>query len=504
MWQSLSISKKIWLSISILIIGYLASTGFGFILGRHTESRLNNVSEYLFSASSQSQFALSAFEEQIKLYNDLVMIGNIGNAIDASQEKSSHAQKALQTIVELEGIDLEMLNKISELRDELRIFTNSALAVYTKIGPDSEYIFESNDEAKNKLEDEIFLIGQQTNRIREKLTALANQFSGDLKAELAGISRITKQYRYLSMGLFLGNILIMVIIVSFILSRHVLTPIKRLTKGTQALSSLEFDTEIDVHTGDELGQLASNFNMMAQTLKRYEQMQRQWISDISHELRTPLSVLFCEIEALQDGIRKVNKEALDSLYSEAKHLNKIVEDLHTLSLAESKTLHFKKEKIDPLYVLNETIKVFQKRFSMRQISIKNDLKTDHDIIITGDPDRLKQVFSNILENALRYADTPGTLTISQYHTKAKLFLNLEDSGPGVPEESLDRLFDRLYRVDKSRSRAKGGSGLGLAISKNIILNHGGEIKASNASSGGLRIEIVLPLFSGQRAGKQSL
>jgi two-component system sensor histidine kinase BaeS len=142
-------------------------------------------------------------------------------------------------------------------------------------------------------------------------------------------------------------------------------------------------------------------------------------------------------------LRKVSDDTLESLNSEARHLSKIVNDLHELSLA--------------------------------------------------DAGRLKQLFSNLLENTLRYADAPGTLIIGQEMAANRLLFYFEDSGPGVPEESLERLFDRLYRVDRSRSRAKGGSGLGLSICKSIINALGGEIRAINGKSGGLRIEVELPL-----------
>ncbi len=496
MWQSLSIAQKIWLSLSILIMGYLVSTCIGFVLGGQTESRLYDVSEYLFTASTQSRIALSAFEEQIKLYNDVIMLGKMGNAIESSVKKAEKVQKALQSVAELRGLSTRRLNDVRNTRDRLKKFSDSALATYTKISTDSEYIFERDDETKDKLESEIFRLGQQTNQLRNKLTALSDQFSNELKAELAAISNVTRYYRFLSMLIFLCNVLILAAVVSFILSKHVLTPIRKLAAGTQALTSLEFGTKIDVQTGDELGQLASDFNVMAKTLKRYEQMRKQWISDISHELRTPLSILRGEIEAMQDGIREPTEQALDSLYSETLYLNKIVDDLHQLSLAETGALHFKHEPVNPARILKETIRLFQHKLDSQHLAIQDNLLlADHNITVLGDADRLTQLFSNLIENTLRYADTPGTLKIWDWQTETGLSLNFEDSGPGVPEESLERLFDRLYRVDKSRSRAKGGSGLGLAICKNIVETQGGEIRAVNASSGGLRIEIVLPVVS---------
>jgi two-component system sensor histidine kinase BaeS len=290
-----------------------------------------------------------------------------------------------------------------------------------------------------------------------------------------------------------GGILVLAALVAFLLSKHLLAPIRKLTAGTQALASRHFDTRIAVESNDELGQLAADFNTMAQTLEKYERMRQQWISDIAHELRTPLSILSGEVEALQDGVREVNRDTLDSLRSEARHLSKIVNDLHELSLADTGALSIKKEPVDPALVLNDTLRHFQPRFRENLIKIENSVGNGPPITVIGDTDRLQQLFSNVLENTLRYADSPGTLKIRQDSNPNRLTLFFEDSGPGVPEEALEHLFDRLFRVDKSRNRTQGGSGLGLSICKSIVNALGGEIRAANAASGGLRIEIELPL-----------
>jgi two-component system sensor histidine kinase BaeS len=290
-----------------------------------------------------------------------------------------------------------------------------------------------------------------------------------------------------------GGILLLAAIVAFLLSRHLLAPVGRLTAGTQALMSRQFDTRIEVESKDELGQLAADFNTMAQTLEKYERMRQQWISDIAHELRTPLSILCGEIEALKDGVRQVNRHSLNSLYSEARHLSKIVNDLHELSQADAGALSIKKVPVDPVAVLNGTLGHFKQGFVENQITIENYLENQPSITVFGDADRLQQLFSNLLENTLRYADAPGILKIGQERTKNRMILFFEDSGPGVPEEALEHLFDRLYRVDRSRSRARGGSGLGLSICKSIVNALGGEIRAANGNSGGLRIEVELLL-----------
>jgi two-component system sensor histidine kinase BaeS len=292
-----------------------------------------------------------------------------------------------------------------------------------------------------------------------------------------------------------GSVLLLAIFVSVFFSRHLLAPIRKLMAGTRALSSRRFNTRIDVGTGDELGQLAADFNQMAQAIEKYEQLRQQWISDISHELRTPLAILRGEIEALQDGIRAPSQDTLESLHGEVLHLSKIVNDLHDISLAEAGRLLIHQDPVDPVQVLTETLKAFRNRFAAQGITIQAEPPAGREhCLMAGDADRLKQIFGNILENTWRYAASPGVLQIRQELQDGKLSLNFLDSGPGVPEASLDRLFDRLYRVDRSRSRRQGGSGLGLAICKSLVQAMSGEIKARPAPSGGLWIEILFPLL----------
>jgi two-component system, OmpR family, sensor histidine kinase BaeS len=289
--------------------------------------------------------------------------------------------------------------------------------------------------------------------------------------------------------------LLLASVVAFFMSRHLLAPIQQLVGATRALTSLRFDTRIDVQTGDELGQLASDFNVMSKTLERYEHMRKQWISDISHELRTPLSILQGEIEAIQDNVREANQEVFESLHSEVQYLNRIVANLHDLSMADTGAFPLNRQPLNPLNILTETINRFRNRFKQERITVREDLAGNRDIVLQTDPTRLEQLFSNLFENVLRYVDKPGVLEIRHELKGTDLELCFKDSGPGVPEQALEYLFDRLYRVDFSRTRTHGGTGLGLAICKAIVEAHNGKIEASNVLSGGLMIKITFPLDS---------
>jgi two-component system sensor histidine kinase BaeS len=281
--------------------------------------------------------------------------------------------------------------------------------------------------------------------------------------------------------------------IAFLFSRHLLNPIQRLARGTRELADRNFTVRIEPVTRDELGQLARNFNAMAETLENYEGMRRQWLTDISHELRTPLAVLRGEIEALQDGIREPTPHHLASLHEEILRLNKLVEDLHLLSVADSDRLQFHREWLDPAAVLAKALASYRSRLERLGIAIRLQVAPIKGVRIRGDADRLEQVFTNIFENTCRYVAAPGAFTITGRAADGHLSLRFEDSGPGVPPAALPRLFDRLYRVDPSRSRESGGSGLGLSICRHIVEHHRGRIWAENSALGGLTIGIELPL-----------
>ncbi|MRR36579.1 hypothetical protein EG829_18300 [bacterium] len=180
-------------------------------------------------------------------------------------------------------------------------------------------------------------------------------------------------------------------------------------------------------------------------------------------------------------------------------LGSLVNDLHELSIADSGTLSMKMEPLNAYATLQEALKVFAARFSRSEIDMELEPEPVAPPVVSADRERLLQVFSNILENTLRYTEAPGKLRIGHKVGPGQIRISFEDSKPGVPDDALERLFDRLYRVDDSRNRKQGGSGLGLAICRSIVEGFNGEIHAYHSSLGGVKIELTLPLIrtSGQ-------
>lgn len=297
------------------------------------------------------------------------------------------------------------------------------------------------------------------------------------------------QHRFLlSLGLCIALISV---VVALPVSRQLVKPIKALAEATKKLTAGQYKSRIQVDSSDELGDLSRDFNSLAMTLENNEQTRQQWIADISHELRTPLSVLRGEIEAMQDGVREFNIDRLESLHNQVMNLNRLVNDLYELSMSDIGALNYQKNSIDLAEVLKQTIESQRNEFDDKKITVHFD-HDDKATKIFADAERLQQLFSNLLTNALRYTNIGGKLKIKLEESDKSLCITLEDSAPGVAESDLPRLFERLYRVDASRNRETGGTGLGLAICKNIVDAHEGIISAETSPLGGLKISIELP------------
>jgi len=276
---------------------------------------------------------------------------------------------------------------------------------------------------------------------------------------------------------------------TWLMARGLLAPVKRLVDGTHHLAAGNFATRVEVSSRDELGQLAGDFNLLASSLEKNESMRRAFMADISHELRTPLAILRGELEAMQDGVRKLTPDAIASLQSEVVVLTKLVEDLHQLSLSDVGALAYRKQATDLVQLLEVTAGSFAERYRAHGLTLKLNLPDNAPFF--GDPDRLIQLFTNLLENSLRYTDSGGRVEVTLKYEAPHWHIAFDDSTPGVDREHQVQIFERFFRTEGSRNRASGGSGLGLAICKNIANAHGGDIHAAHSDLGGLKIALHL-------------
>jgi len=289
-----------------------------------------------------------------------------------------------------------------------------------------------------------------------------------------------------------GPVLLACVLLSLFATRRLLRPIHSLAGGIQLLAEGDYSVRIPIKSLDELGRLSNDFNSLALILENNEKNRQQMVADIAHDLRTPLMILKGEIKALKDGVRPTTMESMDSLDEEVTHLSHMVDDLYHLSLYDISALHYDKEVVDLVKMLQRMTDQVRPQFAAQGIALTLTCPSSA-VSMFADRKRLHQLFANLFDNSLKYTDPEGRLEVIAEYRPGAMAIRFQDSAPSVPDQDLPHIFDRLYRVKSSRHRSPGGSGLGLAICKSIVKAHEGSIEAGKSSLGGLSIIITLPV-----------
>jgi two-component system, OmpR family, sensor histidine kinase BaeS len=278
--------------------------------------------------------------------------------------------------------------------------------------------------------------------------------------------------------------------VALLLGRRIARPVQEVSSAARLVAGGQLSARVREPSSrdpaDETAQLARSFNVMAQSLEKNELERRQLIADIAHELRTPLAVMQSRLEALEDGVFQLDQSEIGRLQSQTKFLSRLVEDLRVLSLADAGRLSLERRAVDLEPLAREVAHSFTARAEREGKRIHLSTVSAP---IKADPDRVRQVLTNLLENALKYARCEVQLNLSLETAHARV--TVTDDGDGLPPEDLERVFDRFYRADGSRNRASGGSGLGLSIVRAIVELHGGSVAARNITPHGAEFSVVL-------------
>ncbi|MGE5463092.1 MAG: sensor histidine kinase, partial [Syntrophothermus sp.] len=280
---------------------------------------------------------------------------------------------------------------------------------------------------------------------------------------------------------------------SLYLSRNVVAPVQAMSLASQRIADGRYDERVQVRGGDELALLAMHFNQMAEKLSQVESMRRQLIGDVSHELRTPLTAIKGSMEGLIDGVLPATPDTFEQIHSEADRLNRLVDDLQELSRVEARAYELELRPVDIPTIVRTVTRRLAPQFEAKHISLNMDLAPDLPKVL-ADEGRIVQVLTNLVGNALQYTPQNGVVGIMTQKIEHAIQISVRDNGAGIPGEHLPHIFDRFYRVDKSRSRhAGGGSGIGLTIAKALVEAHGGRIWAeSNGEDTGSTFTITLP------------
>jgi two-component system sensor histidine kinase BaeS len=275
-------------------------------------------------------------------------------------------------------------------------------------------------------------------------------------------------------------------------ARGAVRPLLALQQATRRIAQGDFAVRLPQTGHDELADTLRNVNAMAESLGRLETARREWLAQISHELRTPLGVLRGELEALADGVRPYSEAAVVSLQEETTRLTRLVDDLHLVALSDLAALPCDRRAMDAAAWLRGLGDRHRRRFAQAGLALSVEAGAP-ERTACWDEGRMTQLIDNVLENSLRYTEAPGQVVLSLAMEGDRAVLRVSDSAPGVPPEDLERLFEPLYRVEKSRNRALGGSGLGLSIVRAIATAHGGTVGARASALGGVTIEVCLPV-----------
>jgi signal transduction histidine kinase len=267
-----------------------------------------------------------------------------------------------------------------------------------------------------------------------------------------------------------------------LLSRSLAAPLQNLEKGAQAIAEKELSHRVPVKGSREIQSLACSFNQMAAQLETAETLRQNLLSDVAHELRHPVHIINGNLQAILDGVYPLSTEEIARLVEQTNHLSAMINDLHELAQAEAQQLAMHKQATDIAQLVKDVTAVFTPAAAAKEVDLQVELLGAMPTL-TVDASRMRQVLHNLLDNALKHTPENGRISVSVEQREAVLQVRIQDSGEGITSEELPHVFDRFYRIDRSRSREQGSAGLGLAIVRAIVEAHGGAVTASSSGPG---------------------
>jgi histidine kinase len=301
-----------------------------------------------------------------------------------------------------------------------------------------------------------------------------------------------------------GGAALMGLVASFALAWEILRPLRQIADTSQRLASGHYHERVEVPSSDELAQMATSFNQMAQTLEEIEQQRVALIGNVAHELRTPLAGLAGYLEGVMDGVVANEPETFAHMYHEVRRMRRLVDDLQMLSRVEAGQISLNVAQFDLVPLLARLVNQLQTQAEGQTValvvngepySVTGDpYSVGGGLYVEADPDRVTQVVLNLVSNALRYTETGDRIEIEIGRADADhIFVSVCDTGLGIPADALPYVFERFYRVDPSRARSSGGSGIGLTITRHLVWAMGGDISAHSDGSGqGSTFRFTLP------------
>jgi signal transduction histidine kinase len=286
---------------------------------------------------------------------------------------------------------------------------------------------------------------------------------------------------------------ILTLVIGMLLMRRMINPLSEVIAAAQSVSQGDLSARVPVGgRNDDLTALSIHFNHMADELERSDRQRRNMLADIAHELRTPITILRGRLEGILDGVYPADEAHIAPALEETYLLERLVEDLRLLALAEANQLRFELKSINLTELAETILGLFSAQAGERNVQLKLDAEANlPDVLV--DPQRFQQVVGNLIDNALRYTPEGSAIDLTIRRKDNTVELTVADEGPGIPEGELEHIFDRFWRGEKSRARSTGGAGLGLSIARQLVEAQGGKITAHNRPERGFEVQISLPV-----------
>lgn len=282
------------------------------------------------------------------------------------------------------------------------------------------------------------------------------------------------------------------ILLTLLLSRRILSPVTALARAARSVARQDFSARVPVSTDDEMGELATAFNAMAEELEHTERMRRTFIADAAHELRSPVTNIYGTLEAIRDGVLPLNLQVIESLTQESSLLTQLADDLQDLALADVGRLEIRVEPCPLSELVVDVTTAFQAEAQSRSVALHTNADASPQVFVLADRLRLTQIIRNLVSNALKATPSGGNIGVTIHVTREWNKVTVSDTGPGIPKDELNRIFERFYRVDPSRARISGGRGLGLTIASRLAAAHQGKIEVESELGVGSSFSLCLP------------
>ena len=444
------------LTLSFLLVGVLGVAVFGILVARRTQNEFN-------------QF-LSARDQSILV-----------NALTEYYKSNRGWENVTKTLLKSPPLDYYSRSTTLTDGEGKTIYQNFPIQPDTKQNESDDKTSRITLQDRDKVFGYLYVPASDNNRPSPKPGA--TPLEGDFVNRVLGAA-ITSAVIASVVALIFG----------FVLARTLTRPMRQLTTATRAMASGKLQQQVPVYSRDEIGELAQSFNQMSADLSHASQARKQMTADLAHDLRTPLSILRGYTEGLKEGRIAGSIKLYDIMHGEVEHLQRLVEDLRTLSLADASELTLNKRTIDPRALLERTALAYF--MQAEESNIKLTLNAPENLpSISVDTNRMTQVLNNLVSNALRYTQQ-GEIELSARSNPKQVYLSVRDTGTGIAPADMPYVFDRFYRADKSRQRDTNdgdSSGLGLAIAKAIVEAHGGTISVQSEIDHGTTFTISVPL-----------